>query len=140
MNAANAASTPRRTVLAASAAATAALVTACGGGGDGEGPTDGGSPAGEELARAADIPVGGGRIFADRQVVVTQPSEGEFRAFSAICTHQRCTVGSVANGVIRCPCHGSTFRVEDASVVTGPATRPLPAREISVSEGAIRLG
>ncbi|MEU0272985.1 Rieske (2Fe-2S) protein [Streptomyces sp. NPDC006307] len=133
------AATPRRTVLAA----PAALLTACGGGGDGPAdgdPTDGGSPAGDALARTTDIPVGGGRVFADRQVVVTQPEEGEFRAFSAICTHQRCTVGSVANGVIRCPCHGSTFRVEDASVVTGPAMRPLPPREISVSEGTIRLG
>ncbi|MFG3499414.1 Rieske (2Fe-2S) protein [Streptomyces sp. NPDC047928] len=132
-----AAFTPRRrTVLVATAAASAAaLVSGCGGGED--------SPAGEatpeELARTTDIPVGGGKVFADAKVVVTQPEEGEFKAFSAICTHQRCTVGSVADGLITCPCHGSRFRVADASVAAGPATRPLPERRISVSGNSIRL-
>ncbi len=72
-------------------------------------------------------------------MVVTQPTEGEFEAFSAVCTHQNCLVSTVSDGTINCPCHGSRFSVTDAAVEAGPATRPLPAEQISVSDGAIRL-
>ena len=67
------------------------------------------------LASTADIEVGGGTIFADEQVVVTQPSEGEFKAFTTTCTHQGCQVESVSDGSINCPCHGSSFSIEDGS-------------------------
>ncbi len=150
----------RRTVLAAGAAGAAALVVGCSEYGDEGGasaseqqtsPADGttepgttGSgtgepPAGEELAKTADIPVGGGKVFADKKVVVTQPTSGQFKAFSAICTHQGCTVNKVADGTIDCPCHGSRFSVEDAAVEKGPATRPLPPKQITVSGDTILL-
>ncbi|WP_037856483.1 Rieske (2Fe-2S) protein [Streptomyces sp. NRRL S-340] len=108
------------------------------------GPSSAGSPgtgagAGGVLARASDIPEGGGRIFADRGVVVTQPEKGRFEAFSSACTHQGCTVSGIADGVISCPCHGSEFSVTDGSVRKGPATRPLPARRISVHGDEIEL-
>jgi Rieske Fe-S protein len=74
--------------------------------------------------------VGGGVVIAAQKVVVTQPTAGEFKAFSATCTHMSCTVGSVSNGTINCPCHGSKFAVADGSVKQGPAGRPLP--EVSV--------
>ncbi|WP_175407342.1 Rieske (2Fe-2S) protein [Streptomyces sp. TRM64462] len=109
------------------------MAAGCGDGGDG------GPSGGKELAKTDDIPVGGGTVFPDEKVVVTQPMAGDFKAFSAVCTHQGCTVGSVVNGLIRCPCHGSRFRIADASVASGPATRPLPEREITVSGGSIRL-
>lgn len=145
--------TRRRTVLAAGAAGAAALVTGCGeNGGEGgtttpEQPTGtptgdataSAAPAGEELARASDIPVGGGKVFADQKVVVTQPTAGDFKAFSAVCTHRGCTVRTVEDGTINCACHGSKFRIEDASVARGPATRPLPPKEITVSGGTIQL-
>ncbi|MFF9865525.1 Rieske (2Fe-2S) protein [Streptomyces sp. NPDC013953] len=149
----SAAPTPRRTVLAAAAAAAAApLVTGCGdGGGDdaatpaptapAQSPT-GSAPAhtaGQRLASTADIPSGGGTVFKEQQVVVTQPQAGEFRAFSAICTHQRCVVAAVEDGTINCACHGSRFRIADGSVVRGPATRPLPAEDITVSGDTISL-
>lgn len=97
------------------------------------------APGGRELARTSDIPVGGGKIFKDQKVVVTQPKKDEFMAFSAICTHQGCTVSKVADGTIDCPCHGSKYRITDASVVAGPAPRPLPAEKITVKGKSIFL-
>ena len=67
------------------------------------------------------------------EVVVTQPDEGTFKAFSAICPHQGCSVGSVADDVITCPCHGSTFSIADGSVQGGPARGPLTAVPVTVS-------
>ncbi|MFI0016716.1 Rieske (2Fe-2S) protein [Streptomyces griseus] len=145
----------RRTVLAAGAAGAAALATGRGssdegGGGDtsgtptaSDGASDGASPGasdGVELAATGDIPVGGGTVFKERKVVVTQPEEGEFKAFSAVCTHASCLVSTVSDGTINCPCHGSRFSITDAAVEAGPAPRPLPAERISVSGGTIRLG
>ncbi|MYS47684.1 Rieske 2Fe-2S domain-containing protein, partial [Streptomyces sp. SID5998] len=91
------------------------------------------------LARTADIPEGGGKVFAAQGVVVTQPVKGRFEAFSSTCTHQGCAVNRVADGVISCPCHRSEFSAADGSVRKGPATRPLPAKKISVAGEEIRL-
>jgi Rieske Fe-S protein len=70
-------------------------------------------------------------------VVVTQPTAGSFKAFTAVCTHQGCTVGSVSGGAIHCPCHGSAFSIKDGSVVNGPATQPLAAVSIKVEGTSI---
>jgi Rieske Fe-S protein len=91
------------------------------------------------LASTSDVPVGGGTVFADRDVVVTQPAAGEFHAFSATCTHQGCPVTEVADGTINCNCHGSRFAIADGSVVDGPADTPLPERGIEVSGEEILL-
>ena len=91
------------------------------------------------LAATADIPVGGGKIFADTKVVVTQPTQGSFKCFSAVCTHQGCLVTDVADGTINCNCHGSRFNAEDGAVVDGPANAPLPSRTITVAGSSIRL-
>ncbi|MFI7107997.1 Rieske (2Fe-2S) protein [Nonomuraea sp. NPDC050227] len=95
--------------------------------------------AGGALAKTADIPVGGGTIFKDQKIVVTQPTAGEFKAFSAICTHKGCPVGSVADGAIVCPCHGSKFNIADGSVTNGPADKPLAAQQIKVEGDQITL-
>jgi Rieske Fe-S protein len=92
------------------------------------------------LARTADIPLGGGVIFTDAKVVVTQPAKGVFKAFSAICTHVGCLCNQVADGTIDCPCHGSRFTITDGAVVAGPAPTALPAAPITVADGTIRLG
>jgi Rieske Fe-S protein len=97
------------------------------------------APAGEALTQASAIEVGGGAIFADQEVVVTQPSEGEFKCFTAICTHQGCLVSSVSDGTINCDCHGSSFSIEDGEVEAGPATFPLAEVPISVSGDSISL-
>jgi nitrite reductase/ring-hydroxylating ferredoxin subunit len=86
------------------------------------------------------VPVGGGVVLADRSIVVTQPRSGEFRAFTAICTHQGCTVANVTGGTINCPCHGSKFSATDGNVVQGPAERPLRAVSITVTGTTIMFG
>ncbi|MFH8759339.1 Rieske (2Fe-2S) protein [Streptomyces atroolivaceus] len=127
----------RRTVLTAGAAALAAgCGSSEGGGGEESSPP---APGDAELTRTSDIPTGGGTIFKDRKIVVTQPAAGEFKAFSAVCTHAGCVVSSVADGTIDCACHGSRFSIGDGAVEQGPATRPLPAERITVEGDSIRL-
>lgn len=99
----------------------------------------GAKATGTPLGPTSAVPVGGGTVFSNHQVVVTQPQAGQFKAFSAVCTHAGCLVDSVSGGQIHCPCHGSAFSAKDGSVVTGPATSPLPAESISVAGGTIRL-
>ena len=138
----------RRRVLAIAAVTGAggALVAACGGGGS-SGSASGGSSsgaggassnpapassAGAALVATAKVPVNGGVILDGPKIVVTQPAAGTFKAFTAICTHQNCTVGAVKDGVITCFCHGSTYSAADGSVENGPATRPLDAIAVTV--------
>jgi Rieske Fe-S protein len=97
------------------------------------------SSGGTALGTTSEIPVGGGKIFTSEKVVVTQPTAGQFKGFSAICTHLGCTVDKVADGTIDCPCHGSMYSVKDGHVVHGPAPKPLPAKQITVSGGKISL-
>lgn len=89
---------------------------------------------------AASVPVGGGIVLKDVPVVVTQPSAGQFAAFSAMCTHSQCKVSEVRREGIFCGCHGSVFRVTDASIVRGPATTPLPAITVSVDGSKLTIG
>jgi Rieske Fe-S protein len=94
-------------------------------------PATSAGAGGAATAKTADIPVGGGKIFADIQAVVTQPTAGEFKAFSSICTHQNCPVTEVTD-TINCNCHGSKFALVDGSVVNPPATQPLAAKQVTV--------
>ena len=80
----------------------------------------GGTGGNRELTvKAADIPVGSGKVFPDAQTVITQPKAKEFKAFSSICTHQGCQVDAVTT-TINCPCHGSKYSITDGSVVNPP--------------------
>ncbi|MEV7980491.1 Rieske (2Fe-2S) protein [Streptomyces sp. NPDC086519] len=143
----------RRTVMvAAGAAGLAAALTACGSSDDSSSTTTtngnagGGSTtqnsngsAGTALAKTTDIPEGGGTIYKDQAVVVTQPTAGTYKAFSTKCPHAGCAVTSIANGEIVCPCHGSKFAIADGSVKQGPATTGLTAAGITVSGDQISL-
>jgi nitrite reductase/ring-hydroxylating ferredoxin subunit len=123
----------RRTLIINAGVAAAALtgLTAC---------TNYGAPAtsassaaapAATTAKTADIPVGSGKIFADTQTVVTQPTKGTFKAFTSICTHQQCPVAEVTD-TINCNCHGSKFSITDGSVVNPPAPTPLAAKTVKV--------
>jgi Rieske Fe-S protein len=139
--------TTRRAAMAGvGLAGLAAALTACGAsGGSGAGTAQSSSGGGSGgsgsglLASTSEIPVGGGKVFSAEKVVVTQPSAGKFKAFSAVCTHEQCLVDRVANGTIDCPCHGSQFSVKNGSVVSGPAPSPLPRKSITVAGGKITL-
>jgi len=98
-----------------------------------------GGVAAGALSGTGAIPVGGGKIFPSQLVVVTQPSAGQFKAFSAVCTHMGCTVSQIANGRIDCPCHGSEYSITDGAVLAGPAPKPLPAKQIKVTGDSIFL-
>jgi Rieske Fe-S protein len=99
--------------------------------------SQGGAAAPASLAQTSDVPVGGGKILSDKKIVITQPKAGSFDAFSAVCTHQGCTVGDVSGGTINCPCHGSKFSITNGSVVQGPASSPLPPVSIKVQGNSI---
>jgi nitrite reductase/ring-hydroxylating ferredoxin subunit len=145
---------PRRVALkAAGVTGLAAVLAGCatyGGAApvdEGEGDDDSsgksggatGGTAGGALASTGEIPVGGGKVFDGKNVVVTQPVSGEFVAFSAVCTHQGCSVATVLDGTINCPCHGSKFSIKDGSVAGGPAPRPLSKVQITVEGTSIKL-
>jgi Rieske Fe-S protein len=113
------------------------------------GATQGGSTPGQEPRRAAprgtvlgaarEIPVGGGTIFTAARVVVTQPARGQYRAFSAVCTHVGCILNQVTRDTIDCPCHGSKFAITSGAVVAGPAPTPLPKKRVEIVDGQIVL-
>ena len=94
------------------------------------------APAAKAIAKTSDVPVGSGVIVGE--VVVTQPSAGVFKGFSAKCTHKGCTVDKVADGTIDCPCHGSKFNL-DGTVAKGPAQEPLAPQAVTVEGDSIIL-
>ncbi|TWP48814.1 Rieske (2Fe-2S) protein [Lentzea tibetensis] len=95
-------------------------------------------PSGTPLGKVSGIPVGGGEIFAEAGVVVCQPEEGKFKAYSAICTHRGCKVTAVRDGQITCECHYSVFNMKDGTVTSGPAKQPLPEFGLKVDGDEIQ--
>ncbi len=83
----------------------------------------------EALTALSEIPIGGGVILDE--IVVTQPTKGDFRGFSAICTHQGCIVREVT-ATINCFCHGAKYSLESGAPVSGPANTALAPRELRI--------
>lgn len=110
----------------------AVALAGCGGGSDDDAADNETPDAGAVLASTSEVPVGGGLILTDQKIVITQPTEGDFKAFTAVCTHQQNTVTSVEDGVIGCSFHGSSFSAETGEVEGGPATSPLASVSIDV--------
>ena len=144
-------------------AACASLV-ACGGGasssggGSGGGKSGGGDSGGgnygggSKKSSSADAVAGGAAIAGETEVapgsafkfkesgnpaVLVHLDNGDFVAYSAVCTHQGCTV-AYQGGNLACPCHGSVFdSAKGAEVVEGPAPRPLPEIPVKVEGGEV---
>lgn len=115
------------------AGAVTTSLAACAGPGRGQGDRQPPEPeAGQTLTSTGDVPVGGGTIVDEYQVVVAQPEEGTFRAFSTSCTHEGCPVDTVEDGEIVCPCHNSRFSVADGSPLSGPAQAALQEFDVEV--------
>jgi len=133
----------RRTVLCGAALAALGLTAAACGGGDG-GSTEGSSkPSSDkpvELGDADAVPVGGAKLFADQKMLVAQPEKGDFKAFSAVCTHQGAVLGKIEGEVAVCPRHGSRFQVDSGKVAKGPATTALPSVPVKVEKGKLLAG
>lgn len=138
----------RAAIAGAGAAAVGVVATACGSGG-GSGSGSGGSGGGQSsglpegapgtvLGPVSDVPVGGGTVFPDQQVVVTQAAAGQFQGLSTVCPHQGCQVNAVRDGQVICPCHGSRFGL-DGAVLEGPAQSPLARRAVSVQGQNVTL-
>lgn len=91
------------------------------------------------IVALADVPVGGAvsaKSPDGAPIVVAQPTAGTAVAFSAICTHQGCTVAPSGNQ-FTCPCHGSVFAGADGARVSGPAQRPLNPVPVQVVDGQV---
>lgn len=131
------AATRRGVLTGCGAIGVACLVSACGGG---NGGNDGGNtPAFPVTLNASDVPVGGGKLVATSNVVVVQPTQGQYKAFSAICTHEQCIVSSFSATTITCNCHQSQFSTSDGSVVRGPAQQALPEYTVKLSGSTLTV-
>jgi Rieske Fe-S protein len=118
-----------------------------GGGGSNEASnkkTGGGSKevqasGGQAIARTSEVAPGSALTFRNsgQPAVLVHLQSGDFVAYSAVCTHQRCTV-AYKNGQLACPCHGSVFDpANGGQVVSPPANRPLPEIPIEVRGGEV---
>ena len=134
----------RRTLLVAGSGTALGLtvLAACSSGSSGGSSTTVSPPKGSAagtLAKVADVPVGGAVSAQDasgKPVIVAQPTQGKLVAFSAICTHQGCTVAPQGK-ILQCPCHGSTYDLATGDNTGGPAPRPLARLTVKVKGGNV---
>ena len=129
----------RRAALAAGAGAVGAVgiagIAACGSSG---GASNQLPPNGQQVAKVSDIKVGEAisANAAGKPVIVSRPTESSVACFSAICTHQGCTVRAQGNKAV-CPCHGSVYDALTGKVLQTPAPAPLAKVPVQVKNGAI---
>ena len=98
------------------------------GGAEGSGTTSSGT-----IGKTSDVPVGSAKIYKGEKVMISQPIEGQFKAFSTICTHEQCAITKLDGAEIECSCHLSRFKIADGSVAEGPATKPLAELKVTVT-------
>ncbi|UUU42576.1 Rieske (2Fe-2S) protein [Streptomyces sp. NBC_00162] len=135
----------RRTVLRgaaalAGAAGAGAALAACSTETNSGGNTPATPTAPVELGAAAEVPVGGAKLYREQKLIVSCPAAGEYKAFSAQCTHAGCVLDKIVEGEGTCPCHGSRFDAATGKVLRGPATDPLPAVPVKAENGKLVAG
>ncbi|MDQ0754595.1 Rieske (2Fe-2S) protein [Arthrobacter sp. B3I4] len=134
-------SLPRRSFLLGAGAlgGSAVALSACAGPGQDAAASSAAAgpavPAGTpvRVGKLSDVQVGGsasGKVNG-KAVVVFRPTENTVVAYDAACTHAGCPVAP-AGGEFDCPCHGSSFKGSDGSVITGPARAPLGKLQAAV--------
>ncbi len=88
-----------------------------------------------------DLPaVGQAHMFAFgiQPAILLQPKEGQFVAFSAVCTHLGCTVQfQPEENRIYCACHGGVYDAATGQNVSGPPPRPLTEFRVEKADGKI---
>lgn len=93
----------------------------------------------QEIAQVSKVPAGSAVSFEDSgsPAELVHLRNGKFAAYSAVCTHQGCTV-VFQGGKLACPCHGSVFDPSrGGKVLYGPAPAPLPRIPIKVKGGGV---
>ena len=95
----------------------------------------------KEIARVADFPVGTVKQFTaldGNPAILFRTNAGVF-AYSAICTHQGCTVSYDSLGhTLNCPCHGGKFDVNNGGkVIAGPPPLPIPKINVAIAGDSI---
>lgn len=120
------------------------MLAGCGGSADtastattSDATSGGASGAGTAVGKASEVPIGGGIYAADAKAFISQPTEGTFKGFDALCTHKQCAMTKIEGTTITCLCHGSEFSALDGSVITGPASTPLPAVKVVENDGSL---
>jgi cytochrome b6-f complex iron-sulfur subunit len=106
-------------------------------------PAASGSASGGALAKLSDVKVGtavSAKGADGKPIIVAQPTAGTVVAFTAICTHQGCTVAPAAGLQLKCPCHGSTFDAATGKNTGGPAPSPLAAVPVKLDGDSIVAG
>ncbi|MER8090478.1 Rieske (2Fe-2S) protein [Streptomyces sp. NPDC058316] len=93
-----------------------------------------------ELGAPEEVPVGGSKLYRDQRVIVSCPAKGQYKAFSAQCTHAGCLLNKIEDNVGECPCHGSHFDTTTGKALHGPATVPLPAVPVRLEGGKLIAG
>jgi nitrite reductase/ring-hydroxylating ferredoxin subunit len=99
-------------------------------------------PAGRQLVALDAVPVGGAKSVSlpdGSPAVVARPTSTSAVCFSAVCTHEGCTVAPNGNR-LDCPCHGSVFDALTGAVRNGPAVQPLQRISVRVVAGKVVTG
>jgi Rieske Fe-S protein len=87
-----------------------------------------------EAAKVAEVPPGAAKVFplGTKPGILIHTQTGEWRAFTAVCTHLSCTVRFKPDSQsLWCPCHDGQFDLRGRNV-GGPPPRPLPEHKVSV--------
>ena len=66
---------------------------------------------------------------------------GTFYAFADLCPHRQCSLaeGTLDDGVVTCPCHGSQFDVRTGDRLRGPAVRAIPVFAVRHTSGELQI-